>query len=116
LKSLDNNVEVMASGSLALTFKSRPWSMNQRPFLIQIFKANNLSNLPIIKRGVLFQNLIFTMEEKIQTCLLGNAFIVAKIITFKKIIESFWQMKQMGYCILTTPIKKQMFYIVALQA
>jgi hypothetical protein len=56
------------------------------------------------------------MEEKIQTCLLGIVFIVAKIITFKKIVEFFWQMKQMGYCILTTPIKKQVFYILALQA
>jgi len=33
--------------------------------------------------------LVFTMEEKIQTCLLGNVFIVAKIITFKKVVDFF---------------------------
>jgi hypothetical protein len=49
------------------------------------------------------------MEEKIQTCLLGNAFIVAKLITLKKNVDFFWQMKQMGYCILTTPIKNKCF-------
>jgi hypothetical protein len=58
------------------------------PRLIQIFKANNLSNLPIGKgAGVTFQIPVFTMEEKIQTCLLGNVFIMAKIITFLKIVE-----------------------------
>jgi hypothetical protein len=99
----------MASGSLALAFKIRPWFINQSPLLIQNFKANNLSNLPIIKRGVPFQTPIFTMEEKIQICLLGNVFIVAKIITLKKIIEFFWQMKQIRYCILTTLIKNKCF-------
>ncbi len=67
------------------------------------------------QKGVPFQNPIFTMEEKIQTCLLGNAFIVAKLITLKKNVDFFWQMKQMGLHI-NNPNKKQMLYIVALQA
>jgi hypothetical protein len=71
----------MASGSLALTFKIRPWFVNQRSPFNSNFRGQQFVKPTNYQRGVPFQTPIFTMEENIQIFLLGNAFIVAKIIT-----------------------------------
>ncbi len=111
MKSLDNNVEVMASGSLALTFKIRPWSINQRPLFNSNFQGQQFVKPTNYQKRGTFSKPYFYNGRKDSKLPSRNCFYCGKSNHIQKIVEFFWQMKQMGYCILTTPIKKNALHI-----
>ncbi len=105
----------MASGSLALTFKIRPWFINQRSPFNSNFRGQQFVKPTNYQKGGTFSNPYFYNGRKYSNFPSRKCFYCGKN-NHIKIVEFFWQMKQIRYCILTTLIKKQMLYRVALQA
>jgi hypothetical protein len=71
LKSLDSNVEAMRSGSLALTFKGRPWSNSQQSPFNSHFQSQKFGKPTNYPRGDTFSR-PFSYNGRKDSKLLSN--------------------------------------------
>jgi hypothetical protein len=101
----------MASGSLALTFKIMPWFINQRPPFNSKFQGQQFVKPTNYQKRGTFSNPYFYNGRKDSNLPSKKCFYCGKKITFKKIVEIFWQILH-----INNPNKKQMLYRITLQA